>query len=90
MIVTIVKHKDGTETKAQIWASTEVAFERKFQIPWSEAFSKPFPYQEYMYYAAYHAIVEEGRTGLDFDAWMKTVHSVGVEADEENPSNPAP
>lgn len=86
MIRVLVKHRDGTETKGEVWASTEVAFERKFGIAWAEGFAKEHPFQEYIYFTAYHAIHEAGRTGLTFDDWMKTVAIVDIEADDPNPS----
>lgn len=90
MIRITVAHRDGTESKAEVWASTEVAFERKFGIAWMEGFSKEYPFQEYIYFAAYHAIHEAGRTGLTFEEWVKTVAEVKLEAEDENPPKPAP
>lgn len=89
MITITVAHRDGTETKAEVWASTEVAFERKFGIAWAEAFAKEYPFQEYIYFTAYHAIHEAGKTGLIFDEWVKTIGEVKLEAEDENPTVPA-
>lgn len=90
MIRVIVKHRDGTETKGEVWASTEVAFERKFGLAWAEGFAKEHPYQEYVYFTAFHAIQEAGRTGLSFDDWLKTISNVDIEADDPNPPSQAP
>lgn len=89
MIRVSVKHRDGTETKGEVWSSTEVAFERKFGLAWAEGFAKEYPFQEYVYFTAYHAIHEAGKTGLSFDDWLKTVGTVDIEADDPNPSDPA-
>lgn len=89
-ISVIVKHRDGSTTNAEIWASTEVAFEEKFGIAWSEAFSLPHPRQTYIYFSAYHAALEAGKTGLPFDAWMKNVATVDLEGGDEDPKSSAP
>lgn len=89
MIRITVQHRDGTETKAEVWSSTEVAFERKFGIAWAEGFAKEYPFQEYIYFTAYHAIHEAGKTGLPFDEWLKTIGDVTLEADDANPTEPA-
>ena len=84
-----VKHRDGSTTNAEVWASTEVAFEEKFGLSWSEAFSMDHPRQTFIYFSAYHAIQEAGKTGLSFDAWMKTINTVELEGgDEGNDSAP--
>ena len=90
MITVTVKHRDGSDAKAQVWASTEVAFERKFGMAWSAAFSMEHTPQEYVYFTAWYALTEEGKCSLDFDGWLKTIANVGVEGDEENPTNQAP
>ncbi|CAB5219014.1 hypothetical protein UFOVP227_20 [uncultured Caudovirales phage] len=90
MILVTVKHRDGSEAKAQVWASTEIAFERKFKLAWSEAFSTEHTFQEYVYFTAWYALTEEGKCSLDFDSWVKTIETVGVEAPDENPLPQAP
>lgn len=82
-----VKHRDGSTTNAEVWASTEVAFEEKFGVAWSEAFSMAYPRQTYIYFSAYHASVEAGKTALSFENWMKTVGTVELEGDEEDPKD---
>lgn len=86
----IVKHRDGSGQTGKIWPSTEIAFERHFRMSWLEAFSKDSPFQEYIYFAAHHAIHEDGKTALDFEDWMKTVESIELEADPANPTDPGP
>lgn len=82
-----VKHRDGGEVKTEIWPSTEIAFERHFRMPWIKAFSNSEPFQEYIYFAAHHAAHEAGKTGLEFEDWMKTVATIDLEADPANPSD---
>lgn len=85
MIKVTVKHNDGSEVKGLVGPATEVALERKFQIAWSAAFAQEHTPQEYVYFTAWSAMSLEGKTSLDFDSWLKTVESVGVDADVENP-----
>jgi hypothetical protein len=75
-IAITVKHRDGSESKTKVWASTEVAFEEKFGIAWTEAFTENHPKQTYLYFAAYHSIHEAGNTGLSFEMWMRNVDEV--------------
>lgn len=85
-----VKHRDGTTTDAKVWASTEVAFESQFGKAWGEAFSEDHPKQTYLYFAAYHAIQEAGRTGLTFEDWIKTVDAITLAGVESAPLDQAP
>lgn len=80
-----VKHRDESTTRVEVWASTEVAFEDEFQISWSEAFSKQYVHQKHLYFAAYHAAAEAGKTGLPFKEWMKTIAQVELEGSEPDP-----
>lgn len=88
MITVTVKHKDGSEVKGQVGPATEVALERKFQIAWSAAFAQEHTPQEYVYFTAWSALSLDGKCSLDFDSWLKTVDSVGVDAEVENPLAP--
>ena len=89
MTITVtVKHRDGSSVQATIWASTEVKFERHFQTSWSEAFTEEHPRQEYLYFAAFDALSEAGKTGLTFDEWLKTIGEVSVEALDSHPTDP--
>ena len=88
MITVTVKHRDGSDSKALVGPSTEVAFERKFQTAWSAAWGMEHTPQEYVYFTAWSALSLEGKCSLDFDSWLKTVESVGVEAEPENPLAP--
>lgn len=81
-----VKHKDGSESRAVITPSTEVAFEEHFGKAWTEAFSEAFPKNQYLYYAAWHSLHDEGKTGLEFKEWLRTMDSFDVEAPEESPN----
>lgn len=77
-----VKHKDGSESRAIITASTEVAFEEHFGKAWGEAFSEDHPRNAYLYFAAWHSLHDDGKTALDFKAWLRTMESFDVEAPE--------
>jgi hypothetical protein len=85
----IVTHRDGSSQTGKIWPSTEIAFERHYKMSWIEAFSKDSPFQEYIYFAAHHALHEDGHTDLEFDAWTRTIASIELEADPANPTDPA-
>ena len=76
-----VKHKDGTETKTQVSAATEVAFEAHFNKAWSEAFTEEHPRSTYIYYAAWHSITEDKNTAQPFEQWIKTLASFEVDTD---------
>ena len=78
-----VKHKDGSESRTTITASTEVAFEEHFGKAWGEAFSEPHPRSAYLYFAAWHSIYDDGRTPLDFKPWLRTMESFEVHVPEE-------
>ena len=84
-----VKHRDGTKTDARVWASTEVAFEDSFSKSWSEAFTEQHPHQKYLYFVAWHSLLEAGKTGLDFTEWMRTVDTVELGGVETAPLDPA-
>lgn len=86
-----VKHKDGSEARAVITAATEVAFEEHFGKSWSEAFSEEHPKNSYLYFAAWHSIYDDGRTALDFKAWLRTMESFDVDPVEAaaGPLDPA-
>lgn len=84
-----VKHRDGSTTHVEVWASTEVAFENEFQIAWSEAFSRTYIHQKHLYFAAFHAAAEAGKTALPFAEWMKTVAQVELEGSEPDPLDPS-
>jgi hypothetical protein len=75
-----VQHKDGTETKTQVSAATEVAFEAHFNKAWSEAFTEDHPRSTYIYYAAWHSITEDKKTALPFEEWIRTLESFEVDA----------
>lgn len=81
-----VKHKDGSEIKTEVSASTEVAFEEHFGISWLEAFSEKLPRNTYIYFAAWHSIHDEGKTALDFKTWLKTFDSYEIEDATANPT----
>lgn len=77
-----VKHKDGSESRTQISAATEVAFEEHFGKAWSEAFSEDHPKNSYLYFAAWHSIHDNGQTALDFKTWLRTMDTFEVDAPE--------
>lgn len=91
-----VEHRDGGQTKTTVWPATEVAFEQHFQKPWSACWSEDPPRESYLYFAAWHSIHDDGKTGLDFSAWMRTIATVIVdmpatkEDAERGPLDPAP
>jgi hypothetical protein len=81
-----VKHKDGSEIPTRITAATEVAFERHFKKSWTAAFSESAPFNEYIYFAAWHSQTVDKKTGHTFEEWLLTFDTYSVEADEENPT----
>jgi hypothetical protein len=84
-----VKHKDGSEIRTRISAATEVAFERNFKKSWTSAFSEAEPFNEYIYYAAWHSQTVDKKTPFHFEDWLLTFDSYSVEADDANPTSPA-
>lgn len=81
-----VKHTDGSEIPTRIAAATEVAFERHFKKSWSAAFNDPEPFNEYIYFAAWHSCTIEKKTAKTFEDWLITFESYTVEVPEENPT----
>lgn len=84
-----VKHRDGTKTETRVWASTEVAFETRFDKAWGEAFMENYPRQAYLYFVAWHSIHEAGKTGHTFDEWIKSVDTVELAGVETSPKDQA-
>ena len=91
-----VEHRDGGTTKTTVWPASEVAVEEHFQKPWSAMWQEEPPREAYLYFAAWHSIHDDGKTALDFTAWMRTVAAVTVdieaskEAAERGPLDQAP
>lgn len=83
-----VQHRDGQTVNATVWPSTEVEFEDHFEIVWSEAFQRDHVPQKYLYFVAYHAEKDAGKTGLDFTDWLRTVASVSIAGEPADPTLP--
>jgi len=81
-----VKHKDGSESRTTITPATEVAFEDHFGKAWGEAFSETHPRSSYLYYCAWHSLMIDGRTAIEFMPWLKSVESFTVDIPEETDS----
>lgn len=83
-----VQHRDGDQTNVTVWPVVEVLFEEEFGLSWSEAFSDKREYipQKWLYFVAYEAVKDAGKTGLEFQDWLRTVGSVTAKGTEE----PAP
>lgn len=86
----IVKHRDGVETEATVWPSTEIHFERKFGIAWNQAFSADAPFSEHLYWSAWRASVEAAHTAATFDDWMNTVAGVIPKVEDTDPFDQGP
>lgn len=86
----IVKHRDGVETAATVWPSTELHFERKFSIAWSEAWTVEAPFSEHLYWAAWRASTEAGLTSQPFEEWINTIANVTPKVEDTVPLAPAP
>jgi hypothetical protein len=84
-----IQHRDGTQTLSTVWPSTEVALEDEFNVIWGEVFAQEFVPQKYLYFVAYTATHEAGKTPLDFKEWIKTIASVSV-VDGDNPKDSDP
>jgi hypothetical protein len=85
-----IQHRDGTQTLSTVWPSTEVALEDEFGVIWGEVFAAEFVPQKYLYFVAYTATHEAGKTPLDFKEWIKTIASVAVvDGDSPKDSDPA-
>ena len=83
-----IQHRDGTTTSATVWPSTEVALEDEFDVIWGEVFSRDHIPQKYLYFIAYHTVHEAGKTGLDFNEYLKTIGSVSVDGEIPKDSDP--
>ena len=83
-----VQHKDGQAVTATVWPSTEVEFEDHFGVVWSEAFGREHVPQKYLYFVAYHAQKDAGKTGHDFTEWLRTVAQVSIAGDTADPTDP--
>lgn len=81
-----IQHRDGTQTLSTVWPSTEVALEDEFNVIWGEVFAQEFVPQKYLYFVAYTATHEAGKTPLDFKEWIKTIASVAV-VDGDDPKD---
>ena len=84
-----IQHRDGTQTLSTVWPSTEVALEDEFGVIWGEVFAAEFVPQKYLYFVAYTATHEAGKTPLDFKEWIKTIVSVAV-VDGDSPKDSDP
>ena len=82
-----VEHRDGGQTKTTVWPATEVAFEEHFQKAWSASWSEEPPREAYLYFAAWHSIHDDGKTALDFTAWLRTVAAVTIDVDATTEDN---
>lgn len=84
-----VTHNDGTQVRTRIGPATEVAFERHFQKAWSAAFSEDPPFNQYIYYAAWHSATVEKKTAATFEEWLTTLDSWEMETDGADPTSAA-
>ena len=85
MILTFnVTDKDGNTSTVRTRLATEIAFERKFDLSYGEAFNKKR--HEHFYFMAWHAT----KTDVEFDDWVETVTAIEVEdTDTPDPSQAA-
>lgn len=84
-----VQHIDGTKIRTRIGPATEVAFERHFRKAWSAAFQEELPYNEYIYFAAWHSATVEKKASTSFEDWLLTLESWEMETDGADPSSAA-
>lgn len=75
-----VKYRNDTSAEVKTTPTTEVAFERQFNLSLVEAFNTTNIRLEWMYFLAWHA----ARTGTEFDPWLDTVEEIVV-LDSEPP-----
>lgn len=83
-----VQHRDGQTVTATVWPSTEVAFEDHFEIVWSEAFQRDHVPQKYLYFVAFHAEQDNGKTNLSWEDWLRTVATVTIAGQPADPTLP--
>jgi hypothetical protein len=75
-----VKRKDGTTETFPVYADSQIAFERWAKTSISAAFDpQGKPKMESLYYLAWLAEKNSGRSVKVFDEWIKDVAAVGQE-----------
>ena len=78
-----VKYLDDTSAEVKTRPSSEVAFERRFDIAIVEALNTASFKLEWMYFLAWHA----SKTATEFDAWLDTVEEIEiVDSDSPDPT----
>ena len=75
---------DGTKSEVKTRLATEIAFERQFNVSYSEAFN--MGRHEHFYFMAHHA----SKTAVDFDQWIETLDEIDLARNEQaDPSQAA-
>lgn len=80
-----IKRKDGTQETFPVYPDSQIAFERWAKTSISAAFdSATKPRNEHLYYLAWLAEKNSGRSVKVFDEWIKDIAGVGS---EDGPGN---
>lgn len=78
-----VSYDDGSGADVTATAPDLIAFERHFDKPFT-VFGTEMRL-EFILWLAWHSINRQGKTNMDFDAWLETVESVGLQETTEPP-----
>lgn len=83
-----VKYDNGGSSNVDVKPRTQIAFERKFDLSMTEAFTDQSLRFEWLYFMAWHA----SKTSVEFDEWMETVEGIDMEVDgtDADPTSPVP
>lgn len=78
-----VSYSDGSGVDVTATAPDLIAFERHFDKPFT-VFGTEMRL-EFILWLAWRSLSRQGKTGLEFDPWMETVESVGLQETTEPP-----
>ena len=69
---------DGTRLTAPLKPATIIAFERKWKISLTAAFSTNNVFWEHLYFLGWQAEKDSGAVVKIFDEWLKTIKKVDI------------
>ncbi len=82
-----VHYTNGGVSTVEAKPRSQVAFEQKFNMPLSQAFSNELGTRfEHLYYLAWHA----SKAGQEFAAWLDEVENIDIEVEAADPTTATP
>jgi hypothetical protein len=73
-----VERRDGTREEFPVYPPTIIAFERKWKISLTAAFSTNNVFWEHLYFLGWQAEKDSGTVVKVFDEWAKTIKRVDI------------